>query len=107
MPSPNGTNGRDELGRFANGNAGGPGNPHAASVARFRRVLLEAVTDADMLEVVGVLVERAKAGDRWAVCELLDRCCGKARSMPDDDDGDGEPVSYTVVIPDARPRVDR
>lgn len=105
MPSPNGANGRDTGGRFTTGNAGGPGNPHAASVARFRRVLLDAVSEADLLAVVGVLVERAKAGERWAVCELLDRCIGKTgRALNQADDAD-EPVVFTVTIPEARERI--
>lgn len=36
-------NGRDGSGRFAPGNTGGPGNPHAASVARLRTTMLGAV----------------------------------------------------------------
>lgn len=77
MPSPNGTNGRDASGRFAPGNAGGPGNPHGGKAARFRSILLDAVSDEDMRAVARTLVERAKAGEQWAVRELLDRAIGK------------------------------
>ena len=35
-PSPNRPNGRDEKGRFAAGNPGGPGNPNARKVAAIR-----------------------------------------------------------------------
>lgn len=40
--------GRDQRGRFAKGNAGGPGNPHAAQVARLRAALLNAITEDDI-----------------------------------------------------------
>ncbi len=41
-------------------------------------MLAETVTAEDIRAVLTVLVEKAKAGERWAVCELLDRCLGKA-----------------------------
>ncbi len=77
LSSPNGSNGRDGRGRFAKGNPGGPGNPHAAAVGRWRTALADTVTGDDLRAVIAKLVERAKAGERWAVCELLDRCLGK------------------------------
>jgi hypothetical protein len=76
-PSPNGANGRGRAGRFAPGNAGGPGNPHAAQVARWRATLAANVTENDMAEVVRALVKAAKAGGGWAVRELLDRTLGR------------------------------
>jgi len=80
MPLTNGHNGRgdrDQRGRFIAGNAGGPGNPHARKVARWRKALCQAVTYDDMVEVVTLLVQQAKAGKQWAVCELLNRCLGR------------------------------
>jgi hypothetical protein len=76
-PSTNGTNGRDSGGRFAKGNAGGPGNPHARRVARLRSALLRAVTPADLKAVLAALVKKAKRGDVAAARELLDRLFGK------------------------------
>ena len=35
-------------GTFAKGNPGGPGNPHAATVARLRSVALATITDQDL-----------------------------------------------------------
>jgi len=69
---------RDTGGRFARGNPGGPGNPHLREVARLRRALLDGVTEADIREVVAVLLDKAKAGHLPAVRELLDRVVGKA-----------------------------
>ena len=77
-PSTNGSNGRDDVGRFATGNAGGPGNPFAAKVAAWRKALHDAVTDEDMRAIVGALINKAKAGEPWAVREVLDRTLGKS-----------------------------
>ena len=80
-PSTNGDNGlpevRDAKGRFVPGNPGGPGNPQARNVAAWRGALASAVSAEDIAEVTGKLIEEAKAGEPWAVRELLDRCLGK------------------------------
>jgi len=76
----NGANGaafRDGAGRFVAGNPGGPGNPNAKATASWRKTLGEAVTPDDLADVLAVLVEQAKAGEPWAVRELLNRCLGK------------------------------
>ena len=83
-PSAYGSNGRDGRGRFTRGNSGGPGNPYAARVGEWRSALVETVTADDLREVIGVLLEKAKAGERWAVCELLDRTLGRSAPMPDE-----------------------
>ncbi len=79
MPSPNGANGRDATGRFAKGWKGGPGNPHARRVAQIRSVLMSAVSDDDLVQMLRALVEKAKAGDVMAAREVLDRLLGKAK----------------------------
>jgi hypothetical protein len=78
FPTPNGANGRDQNGRFAPGNPGGPGNPQAKRVAALRRALLKSVKPADLEAIVLKLVEAAKAGDIQAAKEILDRTVGKA-----------------------------
>ena len=45
------TNGRDNLGRFAPGNPGGPGNPFARHVAELRKAMANAVPK-EMLEAI-------------------------------------------------------
>ena len=79
MPSPNGANGRDASGRFVKGWKGGPGNPHARQVAAIRSVLMSAVSDDDLVQMVRALVKKAKAGDVMAAREVLDRMLGKAK----------------------------
>lgn len=77
-------------GQFAKGNPGGPGNPHAAQVAALRSALLEAVTPADIAQVVASLVTQAKAGDIAAAQVLFDRCFGRVAPADADNGGDGE-----------------
>ena len=88
-PSTNGDNGpatspaeglaefRDDKGRFLPGNPGGPGNPQAHNVGAWRMALADSVSADDIAQVMGKLVEAAKAGAAWAVRELFDRCFGK------------------------------
>lgn len=75
-PSPNGPNGRDAGGRFAKGNPGGPGNPHAQQVSELRSALLSAVSTDDLLAVIKALVQKAQDGDVPATKLLLDRLLG-------------------------------
>ena len=79
-PLPNGANGRGPGGRFAKGNAGGPGNPNARHVARLRSALLKAVKPQDLKEVVAALLEAAKRGEVAAARELLQRLLGPRRA---------------------------
>ena len=95
QPSTNGVNGRDQGGRFAKGNAGGPGNPHARSVGAWRAALAETVKPEDIREVVGVLIGKAKDGERWAVVELLARCIGSPKADVDEHDPDRQ--THVVV----------
>ena len=77
-PSTNGSNGlaKDAKGRFAKGNAGGPGNPLAARVASLRAALVDAVKPADIQAVAAALLAQAKAGDVPSIKELLQRLLG-------------------------------
>lgn len=70
-PSPNRRDGR---GRFAHGNAGGPGNPAGGQSERLRHALMAAVTPDD---IAAALIAQAKTGDVAAVRELLNRTLGR------------------------------
>jgi hypothetical protein len=74
---PNGRRYRDATGRFLPGNAGGPGNPHAAAVGAWRSALAQCVTDQDIREVVAKLLDLAKKGNLKAIEIVLDRTLGK------------------------------
>ena len=80
-PSPNGSNGRAAGGRFAAGNAGGPGNPHAKLVARLRSSLYKAISPADLQDVLQALLTSAKGGDVPAARELLQRLLGPPEAI--------------------------
>lgn len=82
-PSSNGDNGRDTLGRFKPGNPGGPGNPNARAVARLRQALVNGLTDEKAEAIARKLIEEAEKGERWAVHEVFDRVCGKAKQETD------------------------
>lgn len=76
-------NGRTATGKWAKGNPGGPGNPHAAAIGRARAAFYNALKDLDVenaLEVIrGVMNDpKAKPADRLAAASaLLDRAMGK------------------------------
>ena len=80
-PSTNGDNGRQAGGRFAQGNAGGPGNPHAKRVAKLRTALFKAVSPDDLKAVVAALLASAKGGDVAAARELLQRLLGPPEAI--------------------------
>ena len=97
-PSPNGsngahTNGRQANGKFAPGNAGGPGNPFARQVAKLRQLMFDTVTPEDMQEITKTLVLHAKAGNVAAAKLLLQYMVGKPAPEPrpdllDEDEAD-------------------
>ncbi len=76
-PSANGLNGRDAHGRFAKGNAGGPGNPFARQVGRLRQVLLNAATPERIERLACKMMELAEAGDVQAAKLVLSYVLGK------------------------------
>ena len=63
---------RDPRGRFATGNAGGPGNPYIRRINAFRRAVLEAVTESDLKAILAAVVRRALDGDMQAARVLLE-----------------------------------
>ncbi len=97
-PSPNGSNDRDSRGRFAKGNGGGPGNPFAGAVGRWRSALAQTVTEDDLRKVITKLVEQANAGQGWAVKELLDRTLGKADQRLEVTGEGGGPVATEITL---------
>jgi hypothetical protein len=68
--------GRERNGRFALGNPGGPGNPHARSTAKFYKAFRE-VAETQFTEVVQEIFKRAKEGDWHAMRMVLDYTLGK------------------------------
>jgi len=62
-PTPNAGNGRDNAGRFAPGNAGGPGNPIARETAALRKAVLEAASEDCLREILEAVIEKARRGN--------------------------------------------
>src|SRR5438132_11504236 len=94
--------GRDALGRFTRGNAGGPGNPFARQVARLRQVLLDSVTEEDMAVIAGELVVQAKLGDQAAIKLLFQYVVGKPAAVVDPDTLDQQEVDWFCREPPGR-----
>jgi hypothetical protein len=85
---------RDANGRFASGNRGGPGNPFARQVAALRRIILDNVTDEDLLAITLALKARAREGNVAAAKLLLAYAIGKPASAPDPDRLDGAELEH-------------
>jgi hypothetical protein len=106
-PSPNGANGRDQHGRFAKGNPGGPGNPFARRTAQLRRVLSMAVSDEDIEAVAKRLLEQAKVGDVAAARLLLSYAIGQPTPAVDPDTLDQQEWAIFKQVPVPAPEVER
>lgn len=81
---------RDSNGRFAPGNAGGPGNPFGRLAAALRRALIETTSADDIREIAKRLLEMAKAGNVPAAKLLFAYTIGKPAAAPNPDTLDQE-----------------
>ena len=81
---------RDPQGRFAAGNSGGPGNPHARHCARMLEVFRNTVSVEAFANIVRKLIEKAEAGDTSAAKIIVSYVVGKPLSAhhPDTIDRD-------------------
>src|SRR6266404_5256727 len=87
-------NGHEANGRFARGNPGGPGNPFARQVAALRKVIINRLTEEDLLAITEALLARAKEGSVAAAKLLLAYAIGKPASAPDPDRLDGQELAH-------------
>jgi hypothetical protein len=83
--SPDGGNGRDSRGRFAKGNAGGPGNPFARRCAALRKAAVEAIGEEDLAALMRKLVQQALAGDVASARLVLLYAVGRPAEAVDPD----------------------
>ncbi len=93
-------NGHDVKGRFAPGNAGGPGNPFARRVAELRQIMLDCVTDKDMEIIVGELVVQAQNGKLAAIKLLFQYVLGKPAATVNPDTLDLQEVEQYRQAPE-------
>src|SRR5438874_5282433 len=88
------TNGHEPNGRGAKGNPGGPGNPFARQVAKLRKVILNRLTEEDLLAITEALLAKAREGSVSAAKLLLAYAIGKPASSPDPDRLDGQELEH-------------
>jgi len=88
------TGGHEPDGRFAKGNPGGPGNPFARQVAALRKVIINRLTEQDLLAITEALLAKAKEGSVGAAKLLLAYALGKPASAPDPDRLDGAELAH-------------
>src|SRR5436853_162769 len=87
-------NGHEPNGRWAKGNPGGPGNPFARQVAALRKVIVNRLTEEDLLAITEALLAKAKEGSVSAAKLLLAYAIGKPASSPDPDRLDGQELKH-------------
>src|SRR5205814_689122 len=87
-------NGHEANGRVALGNKGGQGIPFARRVAALRKVILDNVTEEDLLAIFETLKAKAKEGSVSAAKLLLAYAIGKPASSPDPDRLDGHELEH-------------
>src|SRR5437763_15173752 len=88
------TNGHEPNGQFAKGNPGGPGNPFARQVAQLRKVIINRLTEEDLLAITEALLAKAKQGSVGAAKLLLSYALGKPAPAPDPDRLDGQELEH-------------
>jgi hypothetical protein len=76
-PSPNGDSERDQRGRFAKGNSGGPGNPLARQASKFRAAAMSAITPEHVAAIIRKATKKALEGDMKAARLVLERVLGR------------------------------
>jgi hypothetical protein len=79
------TRDRSNGGQFRPGNLGGPGNPFARQVAALRKLVLTAITEDRMRQLIEMIFERAINGDMAAAKVLLQYSLGKPAAAVDPD----------------------
>jgi hypothetical protein len=76
---------RDGGGKFAKGNAGGPGNPHARACAKMLEVFRNAISEEEMVDICRMLYLKAVGGDVSAAKIILSYKIGKPLPAPQPD----------------------
>src|SRR5262249_2956552 len=85
--------GRDQKGRFAKGNPGGPGNPFAREVAALRTLLVRRVTKGDIEAVADQLIKQAGEGNLVAIRLFLLYVLGRPAHAVDPDGLDAQELA--------------
>jgi len=97
-PSPD-ANGRDQNGRFAKGNPGGPGNPFARRTAALRQAFSDALTQEGLNILAQRLLLQAQNGDVAAAKLVLAYAIGKPVDPVDPDTLDHQEFQLFKQLP--------
>jgi len=90
---------RDETGKFAKGNEGGPGRPKKEREERFYEITVTTVTLDDWRAIVAKAVTDAKRGDAVARKWLADYLVGPPVQKQELTGKDGTPIEVIHVKP--------
>ena len=89
---------RDETGKFAKGNEGGPGRPKKEREQRFYEITLSSVTFEDWKEIIEKAVTQAKKGDAVARKFLADYLIGPPVQRSELTGKDGGAVEQVIRV---------
>ena len=87
---------RDEKGRFAKGNPGGPGRPTRETEQYFIELFRDCVSDDDFRAVVDALVRAAKRGNTSAAKMILDYLMGPPKQKAEVSGEAGGPITFVI-----------
>lgn len=90
-PEPDKPNGRDDKGRFATGNPGGPGGPRRRAFT-LREAASEVITSEHLQAMLRKAAAMALQGNLSAMRFVFERVCGKAPEAA----ADTEPLGITL-----------
>jgi hypothetical protein len=94
---------RDASGRFQPGNPGGPGNPLGGRAAGIRRILMDCVSDDELIAIWKRVVAMAMDGHWQAIKLVLSYVAGKPAKMSELDAIDEPSPNGVFSAPDEAP----
>jgi hypothetical protein len=93
---------RDEKGKFAKGNGGGPGRKPRQTEQRYFELLRDSVSETDWKEIITKAVTDAKRGDSVARKFLADYIIGPPVEKKEITGADGDSIIVTLLGQDER-----
>jgi len=97
VPATSALDGHDAKGRFTPGNKISRGNPHAKSAQAWRKVWDACIKKGDIAAIYQKLLEKAKAGDTYAVKLYLEYSLGRPPADATIESADGN-QSITISL---------
>ena len=98
--------GRDQAGRFAPGNAGGPGGSRRRA-SEFRRAAEEAIGPEHMAGIMRKATKMALEGNLAAMRFVAERVCGRAADAPVETEPLSIPLPRLRTVADCNAALDR